>query len=102
MERLDGFAPALAAVRAPFFLAKITASGARPRLVLHTTDGAPVALLRSQADAALRARGVAAECKVVVHKPAALARKRSLEAFNGTFGKGDTVFDPTGSIGRAA
>jgi len=64
-------------------------------------DGASVALLRSQAAAAIRARGIAADCKVVVHKPTALARKRSLEAFNSTFGKGETVFDPTGAISRS-
>jgi hypothetical protein len=102
MERVDQFAAALTAVRVPLFLARTTASGARRRLVLHTMDRAAAPLLRKQAEAAIRARGIGTDCKVVVHTAAALRRKRSLEAFNDTFGDGETVFDPTGAIGRAA
>jgi hypothetical protein len=102
MERVDQVKAALAAVRAPLFLARMTPSQRSPRIALHTADGKSVASLRKQANDQLRAQGVVADCKIVVHRATALARKKSLEAFNGMFGGGETVFDPTGSIGRSA
>jgi hypothetical protein len=101
MERVDQVKAALASVRVPLFLARMTASRRTARIALHTTDRKSAALLRQQAETELRAQGFAADCKVVVHEPAAFARKKSLEALNTTFGSGETVFDPTGAIGRA-
>jgi hypothetical protein len=101
MERLDHVESALATVRVPLFLARITPSQRTPRIALHTTDRKSGASLRKQAESALRARGIVAACKVVVHRSAALARKKSLEAFNGAFADGETVFDPTGAISRS-
>ncbi len=98
MERIE-IGAALSKVRVPVFLAQSAGAGRGDRIVLHTTDGESVPLLRKQAQAAL---GVAATFKIVAHKPASLTRKKSLEALNETFGVGDILFDPTGAIGRAA
>jgi hypothetical protein len=102
MERLDQIKAALATVRVPLFLAKESESRGSRRLTLHTAVRESAAALRKQADAALRDKGIAADCSVVVHSQSEFARSKSLEAFSAAFGNGTTVFDPTGAVGRAA
>jgi hypothetical protein len=97
MGRFDQISDALAAVRVPVFLGQVTGRG---RVVLHSADRSSAGQLKSQAEAALRARDISANCRVVLHKPLTLARKRSLEAFGDTFGQSEPAFDPTGVIGR--
>jgi len=102
MERVVPVGDALAKIRAPLFLAREQTSRHGRRIFLHTTEGSSAASLRKQAESALSDAKIVARCRVVVHTSAALAHKQSLEAFNAMFGAGETVFDPTGTIGRTA
>jgi hypothetical protein len=103
IQEIDGvrFGQALAHIKVPLFLARRSEVKGRPLVTLHTTDRKTSRALARQADAALRAEGIDAATKVVVHRAAKLTRFRSLEALTGGLGNGDIVFDPTRFIARS-
>lgn len=91
---------AIAGIGVPFFLARYTGPG-NPVVALHTAEASSARALSRQATAALRADGLDNTCRVVVHRPRALARFRSLEALTRRFGSGPILYDPTQFVGRS-
>ena len=94
-------AEVLGSVRGPLFLARQGGHDTRPTLSLHTTERRAGRTILRQARAALAAAGVTADCSIVVHRPSALTRARSLEGLLKRLGKGEIVFDPTQFVGRS-
>ena len=94
-------AEVLGSVRGPLFLARQGGHDTRPTLSLHTTERKAGRTILRQARAALASAGVTADCSIVVHRPSALTRARSLEGLLKRLGKGEIVFDPTQFVGRS-
>ena len=101
MEAQREVAAAIAGMQSAVFLAKWRTSWRGSVVVLHTADSASAAALPKKLQSALALENIDVSCRVVVHRSAKLARSRSLQALDESFGDGEIIYDPTGAIYRA-